>query len=516
MQVVIIVLCILVPLVTSVIVYKSFPLKRHYIPGFFTSFGVLGTFASLLVNIWFVKNLTEIDTVFIHNFASAFITSLIGIIGSFIAKLAISIPQDSEDEKQVEQYSELYYLKQVDTRLQALEKEQKALHENFVKHKEALHAIFLHESEGKPINMQNHVISELQNLLEVSRNIEKSFRQSAESLGTKLAELLAPEINEMSKQTLSELKGLLENTKKEQERTSQSYDETLKTTLGELVQTTKSLNERLAQEVATQREESQTALKSLSTEQAQKLAEMSEKQGQALQKMFESLSQRLQSEMNGVSQSIQSEMQSEAQAIVDAQKNIVALAEKESSERTKALQKRNEEEAQALQDTTQQLSAKLAEHVQNQETSMKAQLQEQSQQWKNYQEHVQGQMQDIREQLSEEARVLRTNMGGLKGIIDKMETWQKNSQTFLDTSVRQLHEAGTKLEASLQGHDKRNAAFDASTKHIEALSESMSTLAQKQKHLLEVQAQTHERMMHIETALATLDKLRLTLEKTLD
>ena len=91
------------------------------LPGVWTSMGVLGTFVTLVINVWIslsggdgLQGVME-DASFIQGFVTAFTTSIVGILGSLAARWVLLEEEKEYDASipEYEQQSERYYLSQL-------------------------------------------------------------------------------------------------------------------------------------------------------------------------------------------------------------------------------------------------------------------------------------------------------------------------------------------------------------------------------------------------------------------
>jgi len=108
--------CFLIPIIAS----YSFLLKRgqtkYILPSMWTSFGILGTFISLVASVALLGDITSIDAEFVKSFLSAFTTSIVGITGSLSMKFFIAELEKKEEAVELaglaswEHFSEKYYL----------------------------------------------------------------------------------------------------------------------------------------------------------------------------------------------------------------------------------------------------------------------------------------------------------------------------------------------------------------------------------------------------------------------
>lgn len=107
------VFCFLLSLIISVCIYRSYNRLRSreylsFIPNVWTSLGILGTFVSIVYTLAF--RLTDFNNIplLISQIAPAFVTSIIGILGSIISSVVIKRKFATEDSKEEKLFSEKY------------------------------------------------------------------------------------------------------------------------------------------------------------------------------------------------------------------------------------------------------------------------------------------------------------------------------------------------------------------------------------------------------------------------
>lgn len=230
--------CFLLSLILTLLLgRKNWKVNRYVVPSIWTTIGIGGTFAALLLNILLVQDIKDINLLFIRDFASAFGTSLIGILGSLFFKWKIASEEYKESQEldtqtqTVEQTSERVYLHQIATILKETQKEHAQEKQLWKDSQDALHGkldlinqsiekmdkIFDGLTNKLVKNINNQLAPTLEGVAQeameqVNLNLEVAQKQhveQSEKLFAKLEEVLTQSISKVvgeSKDQFTELK----------------------------------------------------------------------------------------------------------------------------------------------------------------------------------------------------------------------------------------------------------------------------------------------------------------------
>lgn len=208
------VFCFLLSLIISVCIYRSYNRLRSreylsFIPNVWTSLGILGTFVSIVYTLAF--RLTDFNNIplLISQIAPAFVTSIIGILGSIISSVVIKRKFATEDSKEEKLFSEKYtedtpeiLLYKIFTLLQ----QSKETNENVRLGIEQIHKDYVELSKQKGIldkissslsSIDSYENQNMEFLMEYKNDIQESFNSVKESL----YESQTAMIGEMTNQT---------------------------------------------------------------------------------------------------------------------------------------------------------------------------------------------------------------------------------------------------------------------------------------------------------------------------
>lgn len=210
------VFCFLLSLIISVCIYRSYNRLRSreylsFIPNVWTSLGILGTFVSIVYTLAF--RLTDFNNIplLISQIAPAFVTSIIGILGSIISSVVIKRKFATEDSKEEKLFSEKYtedtpeiLLYKIFTLLQ----QNKETSENVRLGIEQIHKDYVELSKPKGIldkissnlsSIDSYENQSMEFLMEYKTDIQENFSSVKKILGESQAAMICEMTNQTQK-----------------------------------------------------------------------------------------------------------------------------------------------------------------------------------------------------------------------------------------------------------------------------------------------------------------------------
>lgn len=439
--------------------------NKYWIPGIWTAIGILGTFISLNLNIYRITDQTFNDVVlmtqFIKDFSSAFTTSIIGIIGSLIAKIGIKISEKDDlkklkKDKSPDLQSEQYFLNKI---VEYQEKQQS---------KEDLES--WQTSVVKAIeNLETKLVAELQdgdittklNRIRADTNsIKNNFELSAEQLVKNLSETLSPIMEQIGTTSFNKIEDMLSNMDtqlgKKMESILENMDTNLTNAIGKLVST-------------------------------------------------------LQEETSGINQQLLGGIND---LVIELKTHLDSIQETNSN---------LNEGVKALLETLQGEISKQDEQLQSINTKQKENYTNMIELYDNWQENIKstnasiaadhetniGLMQtSYEEKMSAILTGVSKDFGNLEEILSQLGKWQKENKKFVDETTNKFDESVTHFSDYMRVSSQKESEISNLTESIQNLKENIDTILQQHIDLISEYKNQHEHVLSISDLLNNMKNLK--------
>jgi hypothetical protein len=480
--------------------------NRYWLPGIWTAIGIGGTFWSLLNNIDNIDANTfknpELMVQFIKDFASAFSTSLVGIIGSLAIKVIIKKFESNEFEKLNNNdpifKSEQYFLDKIEKRLSELIQLQPTK-ENLIKWQSAVIEGIDDQKNGivnklgELESQQKDSFKTLQNIENNTQEVQKIFQRTAEDLVEKLHISLSPVLEAIGKSAFDKTEDMLINMDKQlSEKMGQmlgNLDTNLTASIEKLVKSlevqTRDTNEKILKGI-------ETLVETLNTQTEQTNKNLLEKISTlitSLESYFKGVKEQNESSLEGVKALLEY-----LKTKTDEQESKLVDINNKQNENYNNMISFYDEWHKNIEATNNQISKGYLEN-----------LDTVAEKWGNKVIELQSKYVYSFENIAND---LTEKFISIKDILDKMTEWQKENKNFIDETTYNFDKSVTMFGEYMRETDNQTDKVKEFTEKINGLSLKVDKVIEEYSELAKSQKEHRDHTLSISKFLNEMSNLK--------